>query len=94
MHLKLVQKEKFKKQQKQLVSWLVVKFLIKSQKSQEVHHRIIQKQLDKSYNGKITKVSKNLEAVTIENDKKTPKERYMSPEKRQEIIDDLRLIIQ
>ena len=50
--------------------WLVVKFLIKSQKSQEVHHRIIQKQLDKSYNGKITKVSKNLEAVTIENDKK------------------------
>ena len=45
---------------------------------------------------KITKVSKNsqqnnLETVTNENDKKIPKERYMSPEKMQEIIDDLRL---
>ena len=50
---------------------------------------------------KITKASKNLqhnnsEMVTIENDKETPnkihKERYMSPEKRQETIDKLRFI--
>ena len=40
---------------------------------------------------KITKVSKNLETVTNENNKETPKERYVSPEKKQEIINDLRL---
>ena len=43
---------------------------------------------------KITKVSKNVETVTNKNDKeikKTPKGRYMPPEKKQEIIDDLRL---
>ena len=39
----------------------------------------------KSYDGKITKVSKNSqqdksEAVTNENDKEIPKERYISPE--------------
>ena len=33
----------------------------------------------------------NLETITNENDKEIPKERYMSPEKRQETIDDLRL---
>ena len=47
---------------------------------------------------KITKVSKNLhqnnsETVTNENDKEIPKERYMSPEERQNIIDNLRSII-
>ena len=46
---------------------------------------------------KITKVSKNSqqnnsEVVTNENEKEIPKERYISPEKRQEIIDELRLI--
>ena len=46
---------------------------------------------------KITKVSKtllqnNLEAVTNEHDKYIPKERYISPEERNKIIDDLRLI--
>ena len=51
---------------------------------------------------KIRKVSKtspqnSLKTVTnetesIEHDKEIPKERYISPEKRQEIIDDLRLI--
>ena len=46
---------------------------------------------------KITKGSKNSqqsnsETVTKENDKEKPKERYISPEKRQEIIDELRLI--
>ena len=40
------------------------------------------------------KVSKNSqqnnsETVTNENDKKIPKERYISPEKRQKIIDKL-----
>ena len=38
---------------------------------------------------KIRKVSKNLETVTNENDKEIHTERYMSSEKRQEIIDDL-----
>ena len=46
---------------------------------------------------KITKISKtsqqnNSETVTNENDKEIPKERYKSPEERQKIIDDLRLI--
>ena len=46
---------------------------------------------------KITKVSKNSqqhnsETVTNENVKEIPKERYISPEKRQETIDELRLI--
>ena len=45
---------------------------------------------------KITKVSKNSqqnnsEVVINENEKEIPKERYISPEKRQEIIDELRL---
>ena len=45
---------------------------------------------------RITKVSKNSqqnnsETVTNENDKEIPNERYVSPEKRQEIIGDLRL---
>ena len=34
----------------------------------------------------------NSETVTNENDNDIPQERYLSPEKRQEIIDDLRLI--
>ena len=42
----------------------------------------------------IVKVSKNSqqnnsETVTNENDKKIPKEKYISPEKRQKIIDKL-----
>ena len=49
-------------------------------------------------NGKIKKVSKhslqnNLETVTNENNKEKPKERYTSPEKRQEIFEDLRCLI-
>ena len=58
MHLKLFQKESFKKQQKQLVILLVIKLLIKSKKFQ-----------------------KNLETVTIKNDKEIPKERYVSRKK-------------
>ena len=46
---------------------------------------------------RITKVSKNIqqnnsETVTNANDTEIPKERYISPEERQKIIDDLRLI--
>ena len=46
---------------------------------------------------KITKVSRksqqnNSETVTNEHDKEIPKERYLSPEERQKIIDDLKLI--
>ena len=45
---------------------------------------------------RITKVSKNSqqnnsEIVTNENDKEIPKERYIPPEERKKIIDDLRL---
>ena len=45
---------------------------------------------------RITKVSKNSqqnnsETVTNEHDKGIPKERYIFPEKRQEIIDELRV---
>ena len=47
---------------------------------------------------KITKVSKNSQQnnkdiVTTENDKEIPLKRYISPEKRQKIIDDVRVIL-
>ena len=50
----------------------------------------------KLYDGKITKVLKNLqqnnsETVINEYDKQIPKERYISLEKRQKVIDDLTL---
>ena len=46
---------------------------------------------------KITKVSKNSQqsnsdTVANENDQEIPNERYISPEERQKIMDDLRLI--
>ena len=46
---------------------------------------------------KITEVAKNsqenkTETVTNENDEEIPKERYIPPEKRLKIIDDMRLI--
>ena len=46
---------------------------------------------------RITKVSRtslqnNSETITNEHDKEIPKERYISPEERHKIIDDLRLI--
>ena len=75
MHLKLLQKELFKKQQKQLVIWLVTKLLA----------------------DRITKVSKTLpqnnsDKITNEHEKYILKERYVSLEERDEIIDELRLI--
>ena len=48
MHLKLLQKESFKKPQKQLRIQLVIKLLIKLQKFQKIHNEIIQKQLQMS----------------------------------------------
>ena len=53
--------------------------------------------IDNKIADKITKISRNSqqnnsEAVTNKNDKKIPEERYISQKKRQEIIDDLRLI--
>ena len=43
---------------------------------------------------KISKTSQqnNLEIVTNEHDKEIPKERYISPEERQKVIDNLRFI--
>ena len=49
----------------------------------------------KSYDGKITKVSKNSLQNSLETDKnenEIPKKRYISTEERLKIIDDLRLI--
>ena len=53
--------------------------------------------IDNKIANKITKVSKNSqqnnsETVTNENDKEIPKESCISPEERQKIINDLRLI--
>ena len=52
--------------------------------------------IDNKITNKITKVSKNSqqnnsETVTNEHDKEIRKERYISPEERTEIIDELRL---
>ena len=63
MHLKLLQEECFKKQQRKMAIWLVIKLLIELRKFQKINRMI----------------------------KKMPKERYISPEGRQEIIDELRL---
>ena len=50
--------------------------------------RVIQKIANR-----ITKIAKTLQkTVTNNNDKEMPKERYISAEERQDIIDDLRLI--
>ena len=40
---------------------------------------------------KLNKITRRLR-VTDEHDKQIPKERYMSPEERQKIFDDLKLI--
>ena len=66
MHLKLLQKEQFKKHQKQLVIWLEIKLLTKLQEPPK----------------------NNSET----NEEEIIRERYISPEQRQKIICDLRLI--
>ena len=73
MHLKLVQIEKFKKQLKQLVILLVIKWLL--------NYKNVKKFRTEFW-----------KTVTNKNDKEIPKERYISPEGGQNIIDDLRLI--
>ena len=47
--------------------------------------------ISKKIVNKITRVSKNSEIVTDEHNKEIPKERYVSPEERQQIIYELRL---
>ena len=49
MHLKVLQKERFRKQRKQLmISW-EISLLIKLQKSQKPLQKMIQKQMKKKY---------------------------------------------
>ena len=61
MHFKLLQKEQFKKQCKELGIWLVIKLLIISQKFPKIHNKIIQKQLKMSI---INKYLKNIKKKT------------------------------
>ena len=49
MHLKLLQKEQFEKQQKKLVILLVIKSLSELRKFQKLQQIIIQKQMKKKY---------------------------------------------
>ena len=48
IRLKLLQKEQFKKQQKQLAILLIIKLLIELQKFQKIQNKLIQKQLQLS----------------------------------------------
>ena len=73
MLLKLLQKEQFKTQQKQLVTLLVIKLLIELRKSK-------------------SSPQNNSKTIMNENDNEILRERCISPEERQKIIDDLRLI--
>ena len=71
--LKLSQKDPFKKTAEPIGDFI----------GNEITERVAQ-----SYDGKITKILKTLqqnysETVTNEHDKEIPKERYVSPEKRQ-----------
>ena len=61
---------------------------MKNQKIINLINNIIADALAKSYDGRIMKVlqnsqQNNSETVTNENNKEIPKERYISPEKRQ-----------
>ena len=59
---------------------------------QQMHLNQFKRVIQKIAN-RITKIAKTLQkTVTNKNDKEMPKERYMSAEERQKIIDDLRLI--
>ena len=83
MHLKILQKEQFKK---------------KAETTGDLISNKIADEVVKPYGGRITKFSKNSkqnnsETVTNERDKEIPKERYTSPEERQKNIDSLRSVI-
>ena len=79
-------------------------FLIKLNNRQQMHLKLSNLKAEVTGDlignkiaNRITKVSKNIqqnnsETVTNANDTEIPKERYISPEERQKIIDDLRLI--
>ena len=60
MHLKLFQKEQFIKQLKQRAIWLVIKLLIKSQKFQQRHNKILKRQLQMTIIKKYQKKDKYL----------------------------------
>ena len=81
MRLKLPQKEQLRK-------W--------AEATSDLIGNKIDDSVARSYDGRTRKISQNTqqnnsETNTNENDKEIPKERYISPEKRQEIINDLRL---
>ena len=65
MHLKLLQKEQFKEQQKQLVILLEIRLLIRLENAQKLYNRIIQKQMKKKYSEK--NVSPELRQKIIDN---------------------------
>ena len=65
MHLKLLQKEQFKEQQKQLVILLEIRLLIRLENAQKLYHRIIQKQMKKKHSEK--NVSPELRQKIIDN---------------------------
>ena len=110
MHLELLQKELFKKQQKQLVISLVITLLIKLQKFQKIRHKIIQRQFQmimiKKYlkkniclqkkdkkllmNYKKSQKFQKIHNKIIQRQLQMTKERYISPEKRQKIIYNVR----
>ena len=79
----------------------MIKKYSKKDISPEKRHRTIDKLKLKQYNNGISKnhkVSKtsqqnNSETVTNENDEEIPKEIYIATEERQNVIDNLRLII-
>ena len=48
IHLKLLQREWFKKQQMQQVIWFIIKLQIKLRGSQKIHNKIIQRHLKMS----------------------------------------------
>ena len=80
MQDKQPRKEQFKKQQKQLVIWLAIKLLIK----QQVFQR------NKSAKELPNDETKEEEDVDVEIT--TLKKRYISPEERQQVIVELRLV--
>ena len=79
MHLKLLRKDQFKKLLKQLVIWLVIKLLIKSQNLQK---NSLQNNSETVRN----------EEENVGHDRDIQKEKCISLEKTQQIINDLRLI--
>ena len=85
-------------------NFLIILINLQTHALKTISRRVIQKTAETTGDlirnkiaNKITEVSRNSqqnnsETITNENDKEIPKERYISPEKSQAIIDDLRLI--